>query len=101
MRSRRRRPRSSNPPMTSSLTSQHKDFEAFSQPQITLDANDGEADEAADTQNAHFIVAERSQSTSLLQIPAATSAESGSPVTESGDEHRFVSSRRTLTAAPD
>lgn len=87
--------------MTSSYTTQQTDSEALSQPRITLNANDDSIDEAADLQDRHIGFG-KSQSTSLLQIPVATPAESASSITEEiEDELRFVHSQHILTNAPD
>src|SRR5277367_6284329 len=101
-RNRRRRRPPANSPMTSFPTSQTTNTEALSQPRILLDAIYAGADEAADSQDGHFAGFGKSQSTSQLQVPAASLAETGSSATEEiEDEPRFVFSHPFLTATRD
>jgi hypothetical protein len=87
--------------MTSLTVSESTNIDASSQPRITLDTVHDGAEEAADSQDGQFAEFGMPQSMSLLQLPAATPAQSGSSITEIEDESRFVLSRQFLTVIHD
>jgi hypothetical protein len=87
--------------MTSFSASESTNIDASSQPRITLDTVCDRVEEAADSQDGRFAEFGTSQSMSLLEVPAATPAESGSSITEEiEDESRFVLSSSVLDGHP-